>query len=326
MAVAQVPTAHDGSGGAGRRLALRFLTFACWTLLTTAALARVVALDIDLPLDQVAPSKPFKVGDHHRARIFYDDSATDPKTHVVRVLHMQHLLGSVHWEPKRLDAVAMPMTDAWLDLSRVPYRYHYSAAVVQAGEAILVDFDDQTRRLTIRLQSDHSVVISAPYSVDPTPVKDVDAADIFQRPPAYVMHDMDVAIDQVAPGERAQVGDHDRVRVVYDDSSIDPKTRRVKLLNMQHYMGTSYQPAHPDPVFMPMNDAWLDLSVAPYVMHFRAQVVHGKPVFIEVNEQTRRLSIRSQDDPKQILLGGLYRIDPRPITGPEADAAATAAP
>ena len=326
MAVAQLTTANDGSGGAGRRLALRLLTFACGALLTTAALARVVALDIDLPLDQVAPGKPFKLGDHHRARIFYDDATMDHKTHVVRVLHMQHLLGSGHWEPRRLDAVAMPMTDAWLDLSHVPYRYHYSAAVVQGGEAILVDFDDQTRRLTIRLQSDHSVVISAPYSVDSTPVKDVDAAEIFQRPPAYVMHDLDVAIDQVAAGERAHVGDHDRIRVVYDDSAIDPKTRRVKLLNMQHFVGANYQPAHPDPVFMPMNDAWLDLSVAPYAMHFRAQVVHGKPIVIEVNEQTRRLSIRSQDDPKQILLSGLYRIDPRPITGPEADVAATALP
>jgi hypothetical protein len=298
---------------------------AFFTLPAIPALARVIPLEIDLPLDQVAPGKPFKVGDHHRARIFYDDAAIDPKTHMVRVLHMQHLLGSGHWEPKRLDAVAMPMSDAWLDLSRVPYRYHYSAAVIQGGEAILVDFDDRTRRLTIRLQSDQSVIISAPYAVDPRPVEAVDTAAIFQRPPAYVMHDMDVAIDQVAPGERTRVGDHDKIRVVYDDSAIDPKTHRVKLLNMQHFIGGRYQPEHPDPVFMPMNDAWLDLSVAPYAMHFRAQVVHGKRILIEVNERTRRLSIRSQEDPELSLLSGLYRIDPRPITGPDAEAAATAA-
>ncbi len=323
MADPQLPRGNYGSACAAR-ISVWLLMVAC-CLPVTPAVARVVALDIDLPLDQVAPGKPFKVGDHHRARIFYDDAAIDPKTHVVRVMHMQHLLGPGHWEPKRLDAVAMPMSDAWLDLSRVPYRYHYSAAVIQGGEAILVDFDDQTRRLTIRLQSDQSVIISAPYSVDARPVKEVDTAAILQRPPAYVMHDMDVTIDQVAPGERTRVGDHDKIRVVYDDSAIDPKTRRVKLLNMQHFIGGRYQPAHPDPVFMPMGDAWLDLSVAPYAMHFRAQVVHGKPILIEVNEQTRRLSIRSQDDPGQILLSGLYRIDPRPITGPDAEAAATAA-
>jgi hypothetical protein len=323
MAGPQLPTGNRGSARAAR---LFWLIIASVLLPATSAVARVVPLDIDLPLDQVAPGKPFKVGDHHRARIFYDDAAVNPKTHLVRVLHMQHLLGPGRWEPERLDAVAMPMSDAWLDLSHVPYRYHYSAAVIQAGEAILVDFDDQTRRLTIRLQRDQSVIISAPYTVDPRPVKEVDTAAIFQRPPAYVMHDMDVAIDQVAPGERTRVGDHDKIRVVYDDSTIDPKTRRVKLLNMQHFIGGRYQPAHPDPVFMPMGDAWLDLSVSPYAMHFRAQVVHGKPILIDVNEKTRRLSIRSQTDPGQILLSGLYRIDPRPITGPDADAAATPAP
>jgi hypothetical protein len=324
MADPQLATGNCGSVYAAP-LAGWLLVAAC-CLPTTFAVAHVVPLDIDLPLDQVAPGKPFKVGDHHRARIFYDDAAVNPKTHVVRVLHMQHLLGRGSWEPKRLDALAMPMSDAWLDLSRVPYRYHYSAAVIQGGEAIMVDFDDQTRRLTIRLQSDQSVIISAPYTVDPNPVNDVDTAAIFQRPPAYVMHDMDVAIDQVAPGERSRVGDHDKIRVVYDDSAIDPKSRRVKLLNMQHFIGGGYQPAHPDSVFMPMTDAWLDLSVAPYAMHFRANVVHGKPILIEVNEQTRRLSVRSQSDPGQILLSGLYLIDPRPITGPEAEAAATAAP
>ncbi len=148
-------------------------------------------------------------------------------------------------------------------------------------------------------------------------------AALADTAPTYVMHDMDVAIDQVAPGERARVGDHDKLRVVYDASAIDPKTRRVKLLNMQHFIGGQYQPAHPDPAFMPMDDAWLDLSAAPYAMHFRARVVHGKPILIEVDEKSRRLSIRSQDDPRLILLGGVYRIDPRPITGPDAEAAAT---
>lgn len=309
-----------------RRRDAWLLAFVCTALWASSAFAHLVALDIDLPLDQVAPGKPFKVGDHHHARIFYDDSKIDPVTHIVRVLHMQHLMGPGRWEPARLDAVAMPMSDAWLDLSRKPYRYHYSSAVVQGGEAILVDFDDQAQRLTIRQQSDQSMTISAPYAVDPQPVKDVDITAIFQRPPAYVMHDLDLAVDQLAAGSPGQLGGHDKLRIVYDDSTIDPATRRVKLLNMQHFIGGSYQPAHPDQVFMPTNDAWLDMSVKPYALHFRAEVVHGKPIAIEASEKTRRLTIRSQSDPAQVLLSGNYQIDQRPITGPEAVAAATAAP
>jgi len=79
-------------------------------LLPVRAPAAIVALDIDLPLDQIAPGRPFKPGDHHRARVFYDDSSIDPATHRVAVLHMQHLLGAAGWQPARLDATAMPMT------------------------------------------------------------------------------------------------------------------------------------------------------------------------------------------------------------------------
>lgn len=180
---------------------------AAFGLVLSAVDARgaIVALDIDLPLDQVAAGRPFKPGDHHRARIFYDDSTIEPATHRVHVLHMQHWMGSVGWVPARLDATSMPMTDAWLDLSRKPYRYHYSSAVIEGGEPVLVDFDEQAQRLTIRLQSDRTVVLSAPYAIDPTPVAGIDTHAMFQRPPAYLIYDIDVAIDQVAPGERERV-------------------------------------------------------------------------------------------------------------------------
>ncbi|MGC3979686.1 MAG: hypothetical protein QM808_00320 [Steroidobacteraceae bacterium] len=82
-------------------------------LACTAANAKIVVLDIDLPLDQVAASQaPMKVGDHHRARIFYDDTTIDPKTKIVRVIHMQHFVGK--WIPEDLNDVTMPMTESLL--------------------------------------------------------------------------------------------------------------------------------------------------------------------------------------------------------------------
>jgi hypothetical protein len=285
--------------------------------------AAIIALDIDLTLDQIAPDRPFKAGDHHRARIFYDDSAIDPRTHIVHVMHMQHWMGPRGWQPERLDAVAMPMTDAWLDVSQKPYRYHYRSAVIEGGEAVLVDFDEQARRLSIRQQSDRSVIISAPYLIDPSPVTGVDTRALFLSPPAYILYDVDVAIDEVAAGEQAKVGDHDKVRIVYDYSELDLNTQRVRLKNLQHFIMGKWQPEHPDPAFMPMNDAWIDLHAQPYAVHYRAKVTHGKPVSIELDEHTRRLSIRSQADPKLILLSGLYHVEPRPITGRDAIAAAT---
>jgi len=279
-------------------------------------------LDIDLPLDQVGTGRAFKPGDHHRARVFFDDEQIDSKTHRVRVLHMQHLVGGATWVPARLDAVAMPMTDAWLDLSAKPYRYHYRSAVIEGGEPVLVDFDERTRRMSIRLQSDESLIVSAPYAIDSTPVAGLDSQGLMRRPPAYLVLNMDVAIDQVAPGEQAQVGSHDRLHLVFDASDIDAASGRVPLLNMQHLINGEYQPAHPDPIFMPMSDAWLELGQEPIALHFRGSVVHGKPILIEADERTHRLTIHPQERPQDVLISGQYTIDARPISGPAAVAAA----
>jgi hypothetical protein len=103
--------------------------------------AGIVALDIDLPLDRIGVGQPFKIGDHHRARIFYDDTQVSPVTHHVRVLHMQHLVSN-EWVPAHPDLEAMPMSDAWLDIGQRPYRYHYSSALTDKdGSGTLVDFD-----------------------------------------------------------------------------------------------------------------------------------------------------------------------------------------
>jgi hypothetical protein len=312
----------------GKRHLAMFGIRVCFGLLLGAAAgssaAHIVALDIDLPLDRIGAGRPFKAGTHHHARVFYDDAKIDPKTHIVRVLHMQHLVDPWGWVPARLDAVAMPMTDAWLDLGERPYRYHYRSAVVERGEPVLVDFDEKTRRMSVRLQSDRSLIVSAPYVVGTAPVAGLQPQTVFLRPPAYLMLAMDVAIDQAAAGEHESVGSHDRLRLVFDASEIDAATQRVPLLNLQHFMRGGYLPGHPDAVMMPTDDAWLELGREPYALHFRAKVIHGKPILIEADERSHRLTIRPQADPHAVLVSGHYSIDPRPISGPEATAAATA--
>jgi hypothetical protein len=142
-----------------------------------------------------------------------------------------------------------------------------------------------------------------------------------------VMLNMTVTLDQVA-ADRAElkamrVGHVDRLRIVYDADAVDPGTQRVALLNFQHYLHGRYTPARPDPVAMPMSDAWLDLGQRPYRMHLRAAVVHGSPILIEVDETSRRLTIRPQDQPQAVLISGPYEIDPTPITGSRATNART---
>jgi hypothetical protein len=305
-----------------RALTIALLLAFAPALVSQRASAGIVVLNLDMPLDQVARDRPsMKVGDHHRARIFYDDSTIDPVTHRVRVIHMEHWMG--RWTPEAVGDPTMPMGDAWLDLSSQPYRYHYLGAAV-IGEPVVVEFSDTARRMTIRKQSGDSVIVSAPYTVYPEPVLGV--ALVVATSPAITMLQMKVTLDEVKPGQLSKVGDVDQLRLVYDRSAIDPNTLHVKLLNMQHFVTGKYLPTAPDPVTMPMNDAWLDLSSKPYRLHFKASVVHGQPIIIDADESSRRLSIRPQDDPAATIESGLYEIDAAPITGPEAVAAGTTPP
>jgi hypothetical protein len=289
--------------------------------LCSAANAAIVVLEVDLPLDKVASGREgMKVGDHHRARIFYDESSINPKTHIVPVIHMEHMMGT--WVPTVVGDPTMPMRDAWLDLGSKPYRYHYKAPAV-IGEPVVVEFNERTGRMTISKQSDNSLIISAPYSIDPNPVQGISLRVVTAL--AMTMLNMQVTLEQVAPGERSKVGDIDRVRLVYDANAMDPKTKRVKLANMQHFIGGKWLPAAADPVMMPTNDSWLDTSTLPYRLHFKARVVHGQPIIIDADENTWTLTIHPQNDPAAILESGHYEIDPTPGTGPEAMAAGSAA-
>jgi hypothetical protein len=143
----------------------------------------------------------------------------------------------------------------------------------------------------------------------------------------WVMLNMSVTLDQVAQGRPAlknmAVGHVDKLRIVYDADAVDPHSRRVALLNFQHYQHGKYEPAEPDPRAMPMTDAWLDLSEQPYRMHLKAAVVHGTPIIIDVDSDARRLTIHPQDRPDDVLISGPYVIDPTPHRGKHAAAAGT---
>lgn len=137
---------------------------------------------------------------------------------------------------------------------------------------------------------------------------------------------MTVTLDQVTTdldkaGERT-VGQVDQLRIVYDANAVDPRTKHVKLLNFQHLIDGRYAPPKPDPVMMPLTDAWLDMSALPYRLHFKAAVTHGTPILIDVDEMTRRLAIHPQAHPDEILIAGPYVIDPAPVEGPTVAEAA----
>lgn len=136
-------------------------------LVSVPAFAKILVINIRIPLDQVPPNSPqFHIGDIHRARVIFDDAGVDPKTKRIKPIHMQHFVGG-KWTPASADPVAMPMEDAWIDLTAQPIRFHYHSQVVEAGQAIIVDFDSDKRRMTIRPQANpEMVIVSGPYTID----------------------------------------------------------------------------------------------------------------------------------------------------------------
>ena len=125
---------------------------------------------------------------------------------------------------------------------------------------------------------------------------------------------MYVTLDRVAgpDAEHGKVGDVDRIRLTYDPGAVDPATQRVPLVNFQHWQNGKWMPAHPDPIMMPVGDSWLDLAQTPYRLHFKASVVHGDAIIIDVDEATRRLTIHPQSDPTAVVISGPYWIDTDP--------------
>jgi len=123
-------------------------------------------------LDRVAAdsdgTRDKKVGDVDRIRLTYDANAVNPATRRVPLVNFQHLMNGKYMPP-RPDPRLMPVDDSWLDISRLPYRLHFRAAV-NHGEPIVIDVDEETQRLTIHRQGDSaSVLISGPYIIEPAP-------------------------------------------------------------------------------------------------------------------------------------------------------------
>jgi hypothetical protein len=141
-------------------------------------------------------------------------------------------------------------------------------------------------------------------------------------PAKNVARTVDITIEGAAPGEPAKAGDHNQMRVVYDDAAVDPHTRRARLLNVQHPVDGGFAPAVPDPSDMPVDDAWIDLSAKAPRVHFRAVVTHGKPIVITLDESTRRFELRPADAAQPPLLSGSYVVALRSTSGADIDRAA----
>lgn len=145
--------------------------------------AAIVALDVEIILDQISPDeKHLSIGQHHEARVYYDDSKIDPATKRVALLHEQHTPALI---PKHLNPAQMPMSNAWLDLSGPVIRYHYAAApTVAIPFTYFVLFDENTMRMTIRRQSDGQLLLAGPYTVNPKKITgpEIDAVVASSEP------------------------------------------------------------------------------------------------------------------------------------------------
>ncbi len=83
-------------------------------------------------------------------------------------------------------------------------------------------------------------------------------------------------------------------------------------MNFQHWQNGRWLPQHPGPAEMPVGDSSLDMGHAPYRLHYKASVVHGEPIIIDVDDASLRLTIHPQHDPAAMVISGPYWIDPIP--------------
>ena len=135
-----------------------------------------------------------------------------------------------------------------------------------------------------------------------------------------------IHIDQTGKGFEKNMGLSHEARIFYDDSQIDPVSHRVKILHEQHT--PMLIPAHPDPVVMPVSNAWLDLGATPYRYHLAASpglqcLANGKTMFdaytIVFDENTHRMTIRSQAT-GELELSGQYVVGDAVQSGPKIQA------
>jgi hypothetical protein len=120
---------------------------------------------------------------------------------------------------------------------------------------------------------------------------------------------MDVELDQVAPEDAKmyRVGGHDLDRIAYDDTQVDPKTHKVKISYLAHYIGGRWIPTEPT------DASALDLSSKPYRLDFTASVNHGRQIVALFEADTQRMAMLARPD-FHMLIAGKYTIDPTPLT------------
>lgn len=123
---------------------------------------------------------------------------------------------------------------------------------------------------------------------------------------------MDVEIDQVAPedAQMYRVGGHDRDRIGYDDTQVDPKTRRVRVNYLAHYIAGKFVET------APTDASSLDMSTLPYKLQFSASVTHGRPIVALFESETQRMAMLARPD-FHMLIAGKYTIDPKALTPAE---------
>jgi hypothetical protein len=133
--------------------------------------------------------------------------------------------------------------------------------------------------------------------------------------------EVDITIDQMAPEEQKpgmKLPMVHKACVFYDDTKIDPATKRVAILHETHAGGI---PKHLNSQQMPVSNGWLDLSGSPIRYHFAAAptTAFPAPYFVLFNEKTLRMTIYKQED-GELLLAGNYTVNPKQFTGPAVEA------
>ena len=120
---------------------------------------------------------------------------------------------------------------------------------------------------------------------------------------------MNVELDQVAPEDDKmyRVGGHDLDRITYDDAQIDPKTHRVRVTSLSHYIGGHWHPTEP------ADASTLDLSSKPYRLNFVSSVNHGRLLVALFEGDTYRMAMLARPD-FHVLIAGRYSIDSTPLT------------
>lgn len=126
---------------------------------------------------------------------------------------------------------------------------------------------------------------------------------------------MDVKIDQVAPEDEKmyRIGGYNLDRIAYDDTQVDPKTHKVRIVYLAHYIAGKWHATEPT------ETSTLDLSSKPYRLDFTAPVNHGRPLVVLFESATQRMAMLTRPD-FRMLIAGKYVIDPTPLTAEQITA------